>query len=39
MWLGSGVAVAGDADLSCSSDLSPSPGSSKCCNCDPKKIF
>ena len=35
MWLGSGVAVA--VAGSCSSDSTPSPGTSICCGCSPKK--
>ena len=36
-WLGSRVAVAGVYTSSCSSDSTPSLGTSMCCRCDPKK--
>ena len=36
-WLGSGVAVVVVKASSCSSSLIPSPGTSICCRCGPKK--
>ena len=37
MWLRSGVAVAVAEASSCSSDLTPGPGTSICCKCNHKK--
>ena len=37
MWLRSGLGVAVAQAGSCSSDSSPSPRTSKCCKCGPKK--